>query len=106
MASFNDLHYGFGVSCLAISGTGGTLLVPEIKGVIRRWVYADGGTVFITGYSQALGTTHVFPLTSTTVPITIDGPAAFVLIATTNGGSAKVFNFYTSPGIPDTNQAT
>lgn len=106
MAGLNDLHYALGVSVMAISGTGGTLTVPEVRNVIRRWVYADGGTVFITGASQAPGATHVLHIGSATVPFEINGPAAFVLIATTNGGTAKIVNWYSQSGVPDTSKAT
>lgn len=106
MAGLNDLHYAIGVSTLAVTGTGGTLMVPERRNVIRRWVYADGGTLHIVGGSQAIGITHAIPLTSATVPFEIGGPAAFVLLATTNGGTAKVVNWYSQSGIPNTDIAT
>lgn len=106
MAGINDLHYGLGCSTLAVTGTGGTLMVPERAGVMRRWVYADGGTIWIVGASQAIGQTHALALTSATVPIEINGPAAFVLLATTNGGTAKVLNWYSQSGVPDTSKGT
>jgi hypothetical protein len=106
MPGLNDLHYALGTSTLAVSGTGGTLLVPEARNVIRRWVYADGGTCWIVGASQAIGASNAIALTSLTDPFKIEGPAAFVLLATTNGATAKVVSWFSQSGVPDASKAT
>lgn len=104
MAGINDLYYAIGVTQLAVSGAGGTLVVPQSTGVIARYVYAESGTLFITGASQVAGVTNSLALTSLTVPVIIAGPAAFVLYASSTGGTAKVMNFFSQSGIPSTTQ--
>lgn len=106
MAGFNDRYYGIGVSMMIVTGTGGTLLVPEARGVVARNIYAHGGTMHLVGYSQAIGVTNALPIISDSVPIEIWGPAAFVLLSSTDGAQVKVVNFYTQSGIPNTNKAT
>lgn len=105
MAGLNDRSYGVGITLLSVSGSGGTLFVSQNPYINRRLVYADSGTMWVLGQSQGIGQTHAYALSLTT-SFTIDGPAAFVLLATTNGGTIKVINFYSQSGIQSPTSAT
>ena len=106
MAGLNDLSYAIGTSTYTIASAGGTVLIPEVAGAVRRDIWHNGGTMYLHGASQAIGISNAVNFPSNVQPMRINGPAAFILIAGTNNASVTVMTHFSQNGIPNTSRGT